>query len=65
MTMKPGDRVLVTPANPLAIGRGAGTVHKIGDRGFLVLVKFPHIHGAGPQGSVSCLLSDCRKEPTR
>ena len=52
--VKQGDAVIVRPVNPLAVGRGKGTVVHLGKT--LVRVKFPQWDRA-----IACLLADCHK----
>lgn len=54
-----GDRVVVTPARPNALGRGVGTIVLLGD--LLATVRFDDIAGRGPGGSVACFIPDIKK----
>ena len=54
-----GDRVMVTPSRPNAKGRGIGTVVRLGQ--LLASVKFDHLAGRGPDGSIACFVADLRR----
>ena len=57
--MRTGDQVTVAPSNPLAVGRGIGTVKHVGET--LVRVTFPQ----WPNRAIACLRKDCSPVPAR